>query len=136
VAKTLAQKLKLAPGSSICVIGMEEGYLDELAPIDCRLETSLAGEYDWIQIFVKTKAELDELFPLAAQALKPTGHLWISYPKGSSKLQTDITRDKGWESVQGLKWVTLCSVNETWSAFGFRHPKKGEALNDWRDKMN
>ena len=66
-------------------------------------------------------------------ALKPMSLLWISFPKGASKLQTDLTRDKGWDSIQStnLKWVTLISVNETWSAFGFRPARPGEALNDF-----
>lgn len=135
MAKTLAEKLKVQPGSRICVVGVPDGYLEELAPIDCDIDTAIDGEYDWIQVFVKSKGELDALFPKVFTALKPIGHLWISYPKGVSKLQTDLTRDKGWQAVNGLKWVTLCAVNETWSAFCFRHPKKGEVLNDWRDKM-
>lgn len=54
--------------------------------------------------------------------------LWISFPKGSSGIQTDLTRDKGWEGVSRfeLKWVTLVSVNEVWSAFALRPFKPGE----------
>ena len=58
---------------------------------------SLTGKFDWVQIFVKNTAELARLAPQAAKALKPDATLWISYPKGSSKIQTDLTRDKGWE---------------------------------------
>lgn len=130
MAKSLAEKLKLIPTLRICVVNMPHGYLEELVPIDCEIETNLDGAFDWIQIFVKTKAELDDIFPKAFKSLKPIGHLWISYPKGASKIQTDINRDRGWESVNGLKWVTLCAVNDTWSAFGFRHPQKGETWND------
>jgi hypothetical protein len=60
--------------------------------------------------------------------------LWISFPKGSSKIQTDLTRDKGWEGVQALdlKWVNLVSVNETWSAFALRPYKEGEKKQSFR----
>ena len=66
--------------------------------------------------------------PKAAKALKPESMLWISFPKGTSKIQTDLTRDKGWEGLQklDLKWVNLVSVNETWSAFALRPYKEGE----------
>ena len=50
--------------------------------------------------------------------------VWIYYPKGSSKIQTDLTRDKGWDCLKAeedkLTWLNLISLNETWSAFGFR----------------
>lgn len=43
-------------------------------------------------------------------------------------MQTDLTRDKGWESLTGvdLKFVTLVSVDDNWSAFHFRTHKSGE----------
>ena len=69
-----------------------------------------------------------------SRPLSPTGIAWISYPKGSSKLQTDLTRDKGWEPLQGsdLMWLSLVSVDDTWSAFGLRRYKPGEARQTFR----
>jgi hypothetical protein len=131
---SLVKKLKLKPGQRAALINPPEGYLAELSPLPAEVETSeqLAGQFDWIQIFVRTKTELDELAPQAIQALKPDSLLWLSFPKGSSKIQTDLTRDKGWEAVQGLKWTNLISVNETWSAFSVRPYKAGEKRQSFR----
>ena len=95
---------------------------------------TLSGHFDWIQIFVQNKAELDKLAPKAARALKADSILWISFPKGSSKIQTDLARDKGWNILKtlDLKWITLISVNETWSAFALRLYKPGEARQAFR----
>ena len=94
----------------------------------------LSGKFDWVQVFVKNKAEIDKLAPRVAKALKPDSVLWISFPKGSSKIQTDLTRDKGWEALSGLdlKWINLVSVNDTWSAFSLRPYKAGEARQSFR----
>ena len=53
--------------------------------------------------------------------------------KAISKIQTDLTRDKGWDEVKelGLKWVNLVSVNDTWSAFALRPYKEGEEKKSW-----
>jgi hypothetical protein len=101
---------------------------------DQMAESALEKTSDWIQIFVKTKAELKELFPKVVKTLKPESILWISFPKGSSKIQTDLTRDTGWEVLQKseLKWITLISVNEIWSAFAMRPYKPGEAKQNFR----
>ena len=98
------------------------------------ISESLSGKYDWIQIFVKSKAELDKLFPKVLKLLKPDFILWISFPKGASKIQTDLTRDKGWDVIVAaeLKWINLVSVNETWSAFAVRPFKEGEARQSFR----
>ncbi len=94
----------------------------------------MRGKFDWIQIFVKNKAELDELAPKAANALKPESILWITFPKGSSKIQTDLTRDKGWDEVRklGLKWINLVSIDDTWSAFSMRPYREGEKKQSFR----
>ena len=90
----------------------------------------LSGQFDWVQMFVKNKAEIDKLAPRAVKALKPERLLWVSFPKGSSQIQTDLTRDVGWEALQGrdLKWVALVSVDNTWSAFA--SPALTRALGD------
>jgi len=123
----LAKKMKLKSGLKAAVIKAPENYVDMLKH-DTALSPTLNGKFDWIQIFVRSKAELEALAPKAAKALRPESMLWISFPKGTSKIQTDLTRDKGWESVQklDLKWVNLVSVNETWSAFAMRPYKEGE----------
>ena len=129
----LAKKLKLKPDSKAAVINAPEDYVETLRH-DTALSPTLRGKFDWIQIFVRNKAELDELAPKAAKALRPESMLWISFPKGSSKIQTDLTRDKGWESLQALdlKWITLVSVNETWSAFALRPFREGEEKQTFR----
>lgn len=133
---SLAQKLKLKPGQRALVVNGPEGYAKELGPLPAGVELAekLAGKFDWVQVFVKNKAEVDKLLPRVVRALKPESLLWISFPKGSSKIQTDLTRDKGWEAVQqaDLKWVNLISVNETWSAFALRPYKPGEPRQSFR----
>ncbi len=130
-AASLAEKMKLKPGSSAALLNAPEGYLTELAPERVTFDHVLDGQYDWIQIFVKSRAELAEWMPRVQAALKPASLLWLTFPKRASKIQTDLTRDKGWECVQGLKWVSLISVNDTWSAFALRPPKPGEATRSW-----
>jgi len=129
----LAKKIKLKPGTKAAIIHAPANYLDELQH-DAEISSTLRGKFDWIQIFVRNKAELDELAPKAANALKPESMLWITFPKGTSKIQTDLTRDKGWDEVQklSLKWINLVSINETWSAFSMRPYKEGEKKQSFR----
>jgi hypothetical protein len=135
IENALAKKLKLKPGRA-GLINAPDGYLKEMGPLPAGVEVleKLGGKFDWIQVFVKNKAEIDKLAPRVAKALNPDSLWWISFPKGSSKIQTDLTRDKGWEALAGLdlKWTNLISVNETWSAFSLRPYKPGEARQSFR----
>lgn len=136
VESLLAKKLKLKPGLDAAIVNPPAGYLDELAPLPpgVQLTSALQGQLDWIQVFVENKAALEAVLPPLVSALKPAGMAWICFPKGSSKIQTDLTRDKGWEALQGvdLKWINLVSVNDTWSGFSLRPYKPGEPRQSFR----
>jgi hypothetical protein len=136
MAASLASKLKLKPGQQAAVLNAPPGYLAGLAPLPegVRIAEALDGKYDWLQVFVKSKAELDVWIPKLLVTLDPEGLLWLTFPKGSSKVQTDLTRDQGWESLHGadLKWINLVSVDETWSAFSLRPYRPGEARQSFR----
>jgi hypothetical protein len=125
----IAKKLKLTGRQRPAVINAPKDY-----DLGVDAEKKLKGKFDFIQLFVRNKAELDKLAPKAAAALEPESILWISFPKGTSKIQTDLTRDKGWDVLKklDLKWITLISVNDTWSAFGLRPYKEEETRQDWR----
>jgi hypothetical protein len=126
---TIVKKMKRKPEARAAILNAPAGYEAASFPDLEPAASSLDGLFDWIQIFVQNRDELDRLAPEAAQALNPDGILWISFPKGGSKAQTDLTRDEGWEALHALdlKWITLVSVNDTWSAFGLRPYKPGEA---------
>ena len=128
----LAKKMKLKAGTRVAVVNAPAGYLKELAPLPAGVEVceKLQGTFGWIQVFVATSAELKALVPKVVNSLAPESLLWISFPKGTSGIQTDLTRDKGWDALKDvdLKWVTLISVNRTWSAFAFRPYRPGEAM--------
>ena len=101
-----------------------QDYLDELAPLpeDTAVETSGRGPFDFVQTFVSGKGDIKFYASKAIQALKPGGLLWFSYPKESSAIKTDISRDNGWEPVYaaGFRPVTLVAIDNTWSALRFR----------------
>jgi hypothetical protein len=69
------------------------------------------------------KAQMDKELNKVLKLIKEDVVLWIYYPKGSSKMQTDLTRDKGWDNLlkhDELTWISLISFDDTWSTFGSR----------------
>ena len=132
----LLKKMKLKPGQRAAIINAPDGYIEAAQPFpaDVELATDLVGSFDWMQLFVKTQAELAQTIANVVAALKPAGTLWITFPKGTSKIQTDLTRDQGWDSLRSLdlKWINLISVDDTWSAFALRPYKSGEERQSFR----
>jgi hypothetical protein len=135
-ASTLAAKLKLGAGARALLINAPASYRTQLGtlPSGATLSGTGRGTFDWIQVFAKSRAELRRLAPRAVRALGSAGILWVSFPKGSSSIQTDLTRDAGWDSLRthDLKWVTLVSVDQTWSAFAMRRYRPGEVRRSFK----
>ena len=118
--KSIVQKLFLKEGQAFLLVDPPEGYRALLGdlPAGVTLLTGLAGPADVIQCFITTQAALLDLAPRLKAALKPKGILWLTYPKGTGRLKTDLNRDILREIVIGfgLETVALFSVDETWSA--------------------
>jgi hypothetical protein len=122
----LIKKLGIKPKYHVLILNMPEGYREQLGtlPADVELVTSTkpAGSFDMVHLFVRNKAELDRDGLKAIQAVKPGGLLWISYPKQSSKVETDLSRNVLWEVFPDKEWrpVTQISIDDVWSALRFR----------------
>jgi predicted transport protein len=120
----LVKKLGIKPGQRALVLNAPPGYTTQLDPLPegVTLAHTPDGSYDFVQLFVKNQAELAEHIPTAIQLLKPGGLFWIAYPKLSSKIATDLTRDVGWDAVYnaGLEGVSLVSIDAVWTAMRFK----------------
>lgn len=122
--EALIKKLRLPQDGKVLVLQSPDGYLPNigLGEPETLFDQNLTGKYDFVQLFTVTVEELEKYGPQALKAIKPDGLLWLCYPKGSSKLKTDLSRDKGWDIVKaaGFEGVSLVSVDDTWSAMRFR----------------
>jgi hypothetical protein len=124
VATPLSKKLRLQPGQKALVLNAPEGYERLLAPLPegVKLVEKAEGAFDFVHLFVKDSADLERLGPVAIGAVRYDGLLWLSYPKRSSKVETDLSRDTGWDLLAqaGLRPVTQVAVDEVWSALRWR----------------
>jgi hypothetical protein len=144
MALSMAQKLRLKDGMTVLTINAPDGFTEELNTMAQGVQVSAkAKTYNQIHWFIKSKVEMEKSLDKVLGLLKDDVLCWIYYPKGTSKIQTDLTRDKGWETLLAhthLQWLSLISFNDTWSAFAMRHAaesdKKKEAARPEREIFN
>jgi len=108
----------------LAILNAPDGYREVLGslPDGVTVCTSADGVYDLVRLFVRSVAELNQHFAAAKNAVKEGGMLWISYPKKTGKIKTDITRDVGWDVAYDAGWggVSPISIDDTWSAMRFK----------------
>ena len=72
-------------------------------------------------LFTKSAASLKKEFTQLAKNLAPAGMLWISWPKKTSGVPTDLNENLVREIglAAGLVDVKVCAVTEVWSGLKF-----------------
>jgi hypothetical protein len=124
---TLAQKLKIKEGDTLRTVNAPENFIQTLSPLPTGVKISdNAKNYQQVHWFVKNKAQMEKELNGVLTLMKDDVTCWIYYPKGTSKIQTDLTRDKGWDALMkhDFQWLSLISFDDTWSAFAMRSKKE------------
>lgn len=114
----LAKKLGIKPASRICVRNAPSGYREMLAPLPADVSfTREPTRADIVHLFTSKRAELVAQLKELRTTIADDAALWISWPKRSSKLPTDITEDTIREECLPLGFVDIkvCAVDDTWS---------------------
>jgi len=122
---TNAQKLKIKEGDVLLTLHAPADFKKQIGPLPAAVKiVSEAGTYQQLHWFVTSKTQMEKEVKKILGLVKEKVICWIYYPKGSSRIQTDLTRDKGWDALLAhddkLTWISLVSFDETWSAFGCR----------------
>lgn len=115
-------------GLTACVLNPPAKYFDWLAPLPegAVFKPALRSTLDFIHFFVTKQSEFRTNLIRAKEHLQPDGLIWVSWPKKSSSVPSDldenIIRDFGLRS--GLVDVKVCAVDDIWSGLKFVIPVK------------
>ena len=139
MANSISDKLKIKPKYSLLTINAPADFKKGLLGLPAGVKISDFGkEYDQVHWFVKSKAQLEKEISKVMKLVKPDVTVWVYYPKGTSKVQTDLTRDKGWDCLLAesdkLTWISLISFDDTWSVFGFRAKTEADKKKEAKPK--
>ncbi|TGL66731.1 DUF3052 family protein [Leptospira kmetyi] len=125
--KVLGDKLGLKSGMKTYFKGLPEDVQKELKDHlkDAEVSEALKGTFDYLHVFTKESKDLQKQFPKLVEHLAEKGMIWISWPKGSSKVPTDI--NENFVREIGLKLgivdVKVCAVSDVWSGLKFYRRK-------------
>jgi len=115
----LVRKLGINKGSEVHVANAPDDYLELIEPLPegVRFVTHFSESTDIVHLFSTRRAELDGALRVFRAALNPAAVVWVSWPKKSSKVATDITEDVIREVALPLGFVDVkvCAVDDVWS---------------------
>ncbi|WP_223110970.1 MULTISPECIES: hypothetical protein [Aeromicrobium] len=125
--RSVAEKMGLRPGWTAHFVDAPPGVPEAMGLPELEVVDHLDGPVDYLHLFVTTQEQMRAEFPRLAAHLAPQGKLWLSWPKGRG-LGSDLTLPRviaiGYDA--GLVESTCLSIDTTWSALRFTHPKPGQ----------
>ena len=119
----LPKKLGIKDGFSALLVNAPDDVAAGLKQSlgHCKLVHDSKTPLDFAMLFTKSAASLNKDFKRIAKQLAPAGMLWVSWPKKSSGVPTDVTENVIREIglAAGLVDVKVCAVTEVWSGLKF-----------------
>jgi hypothetical protein len=125
--KPVVEKLGIKPGFCIFAAGAPAAYAEIVGrlPADVTMAKRLKPPLDMVHLFATEAAGLAAKLRLYRAAIAPDGMVWVSWPKRSSGIESDLSdvvvRDVA--LPLGLVDIKVCAIDETWSGLKFVIPK-------------
>ena len=117
----LARKLGLTGPMTLVTVNTPDDYRAWLAdlPAGVRFASGLAGAstVEAAHVFVTRREELKRSLTALRRRLEPAGFVWVSWPKKTSRVATDVTEDtiRDVALPMGFVDVKVCAVSDVWS---------------------
>ena len=127
----LAQKLGLKPGMRIVVLNPPWDYRATVRPPEgTAISTRMGTAVRFGHLFVRSQRELARTLPRLAKALADEGMLWVSWPKKTSGVATDLDENliRQLGLAERLVDVKVCAVDEVWSGLKFVRRVRDRAI--------
>lgn len=80
--RPVSRKMGIKDGTRAFFVGAPESAPEAIDVPNLEIASGLAGDFHYIHVFAVTQAGMDDLFPRLRSHLKPSGMLWVSWPKG------------------------------------------------------
>jgi hypothetical protein len=118
MANPLYKKLGLKDGQKVILKNFPENYFDLLEEVPDVEECEDGELADFVHIFESDLGTLQKSFSEAFSRLKQDGMIWISWPKKTAKIKSDIDyhTSKAIAEKLGMVDVKISAIDETWTA--------------------
>jgi len=115
----LPQKLGIKPSLAVVTINAPANYRRLLGtvPEHVTFSARLKPNSSLVHIFARKRNELAKRLPILREKILDTGTIWVSWPKRSSGVLTDVTEEvvRAIALPLGFVDVKVCAIDETWS---------------------
>lgn len=124
-AQTLLEKLQLQDEKNLLIQGLPSSIEKQFIKLTFSKNVTpllKARKIEFALVFAVSQRQLVEILKDVIPALQEDAKFWIAYPKLTSKIASDLSRDKNWDFVSdyGFEAVRMIVLDNVWSAGHFK----------------
>ena len=114
---SLAKKLGIKPDSIVLTVSTPDNYHELVSDTGATFTTRLSKNISLVHLFTTSKTELAKSLKTYREKLAPDAVVWVSWPKKSAKVPTDITEGTIRDVALPMGWVDIkvCAIDDVWS---------------------
>jgi hypothetical protein len=135
--QNLLEKLQLKDEKNLLIQGLPSSIEKQFSKLSfAKNVTPLlkARKIDFALVFAINEKQLNGILHDVIPALQKQGKLWVSYPKKTSKIVTDLDKEGGWFVMQKNEYESIkqIALDHVWTAVRFKKigdPDDDEAAN-------
>jgi hypothetical protein len=115
----LPRKLGIKPGLTVITVTAPTNYRGLLGavPEGVTFSDRLKPDSNFVHVFIKKRSELEKRLSILREKIADTGTVWVSWPKKSSNVPSDVTEDvvRAVALPLGFVDIKVCAIDEIWS---------------------
>jgi aryl carrier-like protein len=129
-AQSLLEKLQLQDERNLLIQGLPSSIEKQFIKLTFSKNVTpllKSRKIDFALVFAVSQRQLVDILKDVIPALQTDATFWIAYPKLTSKIASDLSRDKNWDFVSdyGFDPVRMIVLDSVWSAARFQKPHAG-----------
>ncbi len=129
-SQSILEKLQLAEEKNLLIQGLPSSIEKQFVKLNFSKAITpllIKRKIDFALVFAVNQLQLAGILNDVIPALQEDSKFWIAYPKLSSKIASDLSRDKNWDFVSdyGFEAVRMIALDNVWSAARFKKTGQG-----------
>jgi len=129
-AQSLLEKLQLQDEKNLLIQGLPSSIEKQFIKLNFSKNVTpllKSRKIDFALVFAVSQRQLVDILKDVIPALQEDAKFWIAYPKLTSKIASDLSRDKNWDFVSdyGFEAVRMIALDNVWSAGRFKKQHEG-----------
>lgn len=125
--QSLTEKLQLTDEKNILIQGLPSSIEKQFIKLSfAKNLTPLlkVRKIDFALVFAVSQHQLKGILADVVPSLQKEANLWVAYPKRTSKIASDLSRDSQWEIINhhGFESVRIIALDNMWTAVRFKRP--------------